>query len=57
MSYSNETHKSIRKFAETVIEHEKVMQFWCSTHRQMEIYIIAKNKFYTFCGKEIKEEI
>ncbi|MCK5560054.1 MAG: hypothetical protein KAJ51_05650, partial [Thermoplasmata archaeon] len=55
ISFSNETHESIRQSAQNVADHEKVMQFWNGEARRIEIYVISEDTFYTLDGKLIKE--
>lgn len=52
VSYSDQTHKSIINFSKSC--HDNVMQFWCNTHKRMEIYIIKEDQFYTFEGIKLK---
>ena len=40
ISFSNESHESIRQHAEEVEEHEKVMQFWNGEAHKMEVCVI-----------------
>src|SRR3989338_3801988 len=54
ISFSNESHESIKEFAKTVEEHEKVMQFWNEQTRRMEVYVIDEDKFYTIAGELIE---
>ena len=56
VSFSAETHESIREFAKNVEEHEKVMVFWNTKNKQMEVYVISEDKFYTLDGKLIRED-
>jgi hypothetical protein len=51
VSFSSETHESIRNFAKDVEEHETVMEFWNNDSHRMEIYIINEDKFYTMTGE------
>ena len=55
VSYSKETHESIRERAKDVEEHEEVMQFWNANAHRMEVYVISEDKFYTFAGELIEE--
>jgi len=55
VSFSNETHDSIRLFAGEVHEHEKVMIFWNGETERMELYVIGEDNFYTFTGDLIVE--
>ena len=55
ISFSNESHESIRQYAKTVAEHEKVMQFWNEKYHRMEIYVISEDKFYTINGELINK--
>jgi len=54
LSFSHETHQSIRKFAKNVDEHEKVMQFWNGDAHQMEVYVISEDAFYTITGELVE---
>ena len=54
ISFSDESHESIRGFAKDVEEHEKAMQFWNSKAHRMEIYVIEEDIFYTITGELIK---
>ena len=51
VSYSNESHESIRKYAKTVYKGDTVMEFWNATSHRMEVYVISENKFYTLDGQ------
>ena len=55
VSYSAETHTSIRNFAKDVEEHEKVMMFWNSDAHRMEVYVIAEDAFYTIAGERVSD--
>ena len=55
VSFSNESHESIRKYAKDVQAHEKVMQFWNGNAHRMEIYVISEDKFYTTTGNLVQE--
>lgn len=55
VSYSKESHESIREFAQNVGDHEEVMQFWNGETNRMEIYDIEEDKFYTIIGELIEE--
>lgn len=55
ISFSEETHESIRAYAEEVDEHEKVMQFWNGEAHRMEVYVINEDAFYTLTGEPIEE--
>jgi len=54
VSFSGETHDSIKQFARDVSEYEEVMQFWNTDNHQFEIYVIAEDSFYTFFGEKVK---
>jgi len=54
ISFSSESHDSIREFAKSVVEHEKVMQFWNGEMHRLEVYVIEEDKFYTITGKLIE---
>jgi len=53
VSYSKESHESIREFAQDVEDHEEVMQFWSGESHRMEIYVISEDAFYTLTGELI----
>ena len=55
VSFSKESHTSIREFAKDVEDHEEVMQFWNGDSHRMEIYVISENLFYTLTGELIVE--
>jgi len=55
ISYSKESHESIRQYAEDVEEHEEVMQFWNGEAHRMEIYVISEDAFYTLTGELLVE--
>ncbi|MBU0569007.1 hypothetical protein KKC52_13310, partial [bacterium] len=55
VSYSKETHESIRERAKDVEAHEEVMQFWNASAHRMEVYVISEDRFYTFAGELIEE--
>jgi len=55
ISFSDESHESIRQFARNVEKHEKVMQFWNGKTHRTEIYVIEEDKFYTISGELIEE--
>jgi len=54
VSFSGETHDSIKQFARDVSDYEEVMQFWNTDNHQFEIYVIAEDSFYTFFGEKVK---
>jgi type II secretory pathway pseudopilin PulG len=54
ISFSGESHESIREFAESVDPHEKVMQFWNEETQRLEVYVIEEDKFYTMLGEQIE---
>ncbi len=55
ISFSDESHESIRTFAKDVDEHEKVMQFWNRAAHRMEVYVIEEDRFYTVTGELVEE--
>jgi hypothetical protein len=55
MSFSKETHESIREYAQNVEDHEEVMQFWNGDNHRMEVYVISEDSFYTITGELIEE--
>ncbi len=55
VSFSKESHESIRQYAEYVEDHEEVMQFWNGDFHRMEIYVISEDVFYTITGELIEE--
>ena len=54
VSFSAETHDSIKQLAQNVEEHEVVMQFWNKDNNRFEVYVILQDAFYTLDGKEVK---
>jgi len=55
ISFSKETHESIREYAKYVEDHEEVMQFWNGDTHRMEIYVISEDVFYTITGELMEE--
>lgn len=55
VSFSNETHASIRAFAKDIESHEEVMQFWNAPLHRLEVYVIAEDRFYTLVGDLVEE--
>ena len=55
ISFSEESHESIRRYAKDVEEHEKVMQFWNGEAHRMEVYVISEDKIYTITGELVEE--
>ena len=55
VSFSGESHKSIRRYAEDVDEHEKAMLFWNNESHRIEVYAIDEDKFYDITGKLMVE--
>lgn len=55
ISFSDETHESIREYAKSVEDHEKVMQFWNGDAHRMEVYVISEDAFYTITGELVEE--
>lgn len=55
VSFSDESHESIREYANDVVEHEKVMLFWNEEAFRIEVYVIAEDNFYTITGELIIE--
>lgn len=56
ISFSNESHTSIRQYARDVESHEKVMQFWNGEAHRMEVYVIDEDRFYTITGEPMQSE-
>ncbi|KAA0003868.1 MAG: hypothetical protein FE048_00680 [Thermoplasmata archaeon] len=56
ISFSEESHESIREYAKEVEEHEKVMQFWNGEAHRMEVYVISEDTFYTITGELIEDQ-
>ena len=50
VSFTSENHDTIREMAQDVEEKEEVMVFWNTEKKQMEVFIIAEDTFYTFDG-------
>lgn len=55
MSYSKESHQSIREYAKNVAAHEEVMLFWNGEGHRMETYVISENKPYLITGELMQE--
>ena len=55
VSFSKESHNSIREYAADVYDHEEVMQFWNGDAHRMEIYVISEDAFYMLTGELIQE--
>ncbi len=55
ISFSKETHESIREYAKNVEDHEEVMQFWNGDFHRMEVYVIIEDVFYTITGELVEE--
>ena len=55
VSFSAETHDTIRQFAEDVADHEEVMFFWNTDSKQFQVYYITEDAFYTLNGDKIEE--
>ncbi len=53
VSFSDETRESIIKRAENIEEHEKVMMFWNSQTKSMEVYNIQEGAFYSIGGEKL----
>ena len=51
VSFTSETHDTIREMAKDVEEKEEVMVFWNTELKQMEVYEIETDTFYTFDGQ------
>ncbi len=54
ITFSAETHDSIKQLAQNVEDHEEVMQFWNGDNNRFEVYVISQDVFYTFDGQEVK---
>ena len=54
ITFSAETHDSIKQLAIGVSDHEEVMQFWNGDNNRFEVYVILQDAFYTLDGKEVK---
>jgi len=54
ISFSKQSHESIRQFAKNVEKHEKVMQFWNGKTHRLEFYVVDEDKFYTITGELIE---
>jgi len=55
VSFSKESHESIRQYARDVEDHEEAMQFWNGEAHRMEIYVISEDAFYTLTGDLVEE--
>jgi hypothetical protein len=56
VSFSAESHETIREHAKTVVEHEKVMLFWNKQTHRMEVYVIDEDRFYTITGQSAEKK-
>jgi len=54
VSFSAETHDSIKQLSQNLNEHEEVMLFWNIDNHQFEVYEKSQDAFYTMDGKEVK---
>ena len=54
VSFSKESHESIREYAKNVEKHEEVLQFWNGESHRMEVYVISEDAFYTINGELIE---
>jgi hypothetical protein len=54
VSYTSESHESIRQQARDVEEHEKVMVFWNGEAHRLEVYVIEEDRFYMITGELIE---
>jgi len=55
VSFSKESHESIRQYARDVEDHEEAMQFWNGEAHRMEIYVISEDAFYTLTGDLVED--
>jgi hypothetical protein len=55
VSFSSESHKSIREYAKDVEGHERVMIFWNDEAHRIEVYNLSEDRFYTITGELIEE--
>jgi len=55
VSFSGESHQSIRAYAKDVEPHEKAMMFWNADANRIEIYDISGDMFYTVLGQAIDQ--
>ena len=56
ISFSNESHESIRQYSKNVDTSDEVMQFWNEEAHRMEVYVIDEDRFYTISGELIENE-
>ena len=54
VSFTSETHNTIRELSQETEDKEEVMVFWNTELKQMEVYVIAEDKFYTFDGQLVE---
>ena len=54
VSFTSETHNTIRELSQETEDKEEVMVFWNTEVKQMEVYVIAEDKFYTFDGQLVE---
>jgi hypothetical protein len=54
ISFTSESHESIRQFAKDVSKDEKVMQFWNGEAHRLEVYVIDEDRFYAITGELIE---
>lgn len=55
VSFSAQTHQGIRALAPDLNPTEEVMIFWNTDSKQMEVYVVAEDKFYSMPLQEIVE--
>ena len=55
VSFSGETHESIREYAKNAEKKEETMLFWSAENHRLEIYVINEDKFYTIIGEPIAD--
>ena len=55
VSFSNETHQSVKRYAKSLTDHEKAMLFWNRDASRMEVYVKDQDEFQTLAGVSIED--
>ncbi len=53
VAFTAETHDSIKQMAVDFTGNDEVITYWNTDNRQMEVYIIAEDSFFTFSGEPV----
>ena len=53
VAFTAETHDSIKQMAADFTGNDEVITYWNTDNRQMEVYIIAEDSFFTFSGEPV----